>query len=1090
MSYSQFIHGKFVGGRNYRVVALTPDLVGQEAELESLAQRYRFWGQQPPGNNPIAVGVFQHAEGLLLAQAMSATHSDGRPALDGQNRPFSQHRYILLPPDALHQVAGRLWLLLNWVMQETRGIPLFERLNTTLHAINPPNFQGLTLTPEAELDKLKRSLQLLDERGQPLLLATLAALLNGKRVVFDAANTGEVYSEDLLEGALLLLPAVCRPQVSIAAGALDESICTQAALMVKTNGTPARPMAADLLWAKRANNHFFGETGPHTFRSDYTTLLQPILAQPDSLNILFPLLETITDPPPAGKTPMAGLHNGWLATRLIPALPDPAERANYWRSALKDLTPAEWRNIIPSLIDDVALEVAWTTLQGAVKQEPSRYAPLIFLLWQNVSEAYLTYALRQELPADISLAESLLRHGLLAALGAPYREAVLALAQVVIARRAEQNRAQALTFARAFIEAEAESITEPRTRLSLLEASLPPQPATSDLFSFFTADLAPLLPQLTPSDLEALVTYRHLSRLDPDTAEQVADLVAQPKQPQEALLKLPEIATATEMGVASAARFYAACLAEWQPAFQAAQPLLADLATRWIAEYRPAERPPLAEILVPLSGWLAAHAPAAVNALLLEEMEALEATDAVAGREVGDWLVLAQHFFVDPLAQVSFLDHVTAGQPSHAICRQWLVVLAEDQTGLPNFEASYAWHALRADGPPWLVDGLSQLLGWQETSMAALLPLLERIQEALDLPQTSLFQLLAQLPGSGEGGLGMLLAAALPGLLTEDQSAVESLPLWQMLNAQYPKVAQVYKVLAEGAKNLAVDLFNQRKLSAALIEAPGYAEVMAHWLRFAGKGDWVRGQLLETIVEGWVQTPAQIDPTLLGWLFQPALSAQYAPADWLALARIGWQPDFLTCWPAAGQPDLNSRQQAQALSLAREQLSTYSHVSQTELLLSACRQWGFSQTDLADLAGHIPPQACNFQLLNTYLYLNGTIRNPNDAIAQNLLALAIRLTPQDTIEQGQYKTLLTQLACRQLQAADGPTFLTNWYHLAADQGCYREAVADAVLQLAPQHFSQLVAVSRQLKSQNHPLSQTLTTALDTYWQHEKHLLTR
>jgi hypothetical protein len=258
MSYSQFIHGKIIGERNYKLVAMTADLVGREDELEAIAYKYRFWGQQPPLANPIAVGVFHYQDGLLLAQAMSATHSNGEPALDAQGRPFSQHRYVFLPAGALNGSAGRVWLLLNWLMVETRGIPLFRQVEPNLRPIPQPQFDGRWYNPTEEQDKLCRALKLRDQEGQPVLLSALAALINGKRIVFDAADTGGIFSEDLLEGILLLLPAVVRAQVSVAAGALDEQVCTQARLMVKTNGTPKGPLEGDLIWVKRADNQFFG----------------------------------------------------------------------------------------------------------------------------------------------------------------------------------------------------------------------------------------------------------------------------------------------------------------------------------------------------------------------------------------------------------------------------------------------------------------------------------------------------------------------------------------------------------------------------------------------------------------------------------------------------------------------------------------------------------------------------------------------------------------------------------------------------------------------------------------------------------------
>lgn len=1073
MSYSQFIHGKIIGERNYKLVAMTADLVGREDELEAIAYKYRFWGQQPPLANPIAVGVFHYQDGLLLAQAMSATHNNGEPALDAQSRPFSQHRYVFLPAGVLNGSSGRVWLFLNWVMAETRGIPLFRQVERNLRPIPQPQFDGRWYNPTEEQDKLCRALKLRDQGGQPVLLSALAALINGKRIVFDAADTGGIFSEDLLEGILLLLPAVVRAQVSIAAGALDEQVCTQARLMVKTNGTPKGPLEGDLIWAKRADNQFFGTTNGDIWRSNYTALLQPILAQANSIDILLRILDDIADLPSVSYvSPWQALDNGWLATRLIPAMPDPEQRAKYWRSALHGLSPEEWRKIMPAIIDETGLEIAWTELQKAAKRQPSHYAPLVFLLWRNFSRAYIAYVLQQELPADLELAEVLLRHGLLAELGPEHQADRFSLCLAVITGLARKRQKQAVDLANTLLKGGwFDKLSE---QLALKETALLSHPDRTTLLDFFNAEMAPLLPDLSAAELTQSQVYRQMQRLDPEGAE-LMERVA--NQQSRALAALADLAAHTSMDAAQSSRFYAACLAAWEPSYTAARPLLTDLVTRWIADYPPDERPPLVSVLRGVVDWTQAHAPPEIGRLLM---------DPQVERSLADWQILAQHLFDNPLGQVSFMDHVTVGQPAIPMSQQWLTVLAEDQEAKTNFEASYTWHNLRAEGPAWLAEAVAQLLGWQESSISALLPLIERLQTALTLPQTLIFKLLEALPRRGDDNLGLILAAQLPGLMADKAVEVESLPLWQLLNTQAPKVAQVYKTLAEGQTNMAVDMFNQRKLNSALSEAPEYAEAMAHWLQLCGKGDWISGRLLETMVQRWAADPASLDLTLLTGLLQPDLAEQYGVADWIALAKVCWLPDYQALWPMSGQPGLNIRQRTQVLSLAKDCIKLYARPGQTERLVTACRNWGLDHDDLAELMSHAPEKACNFSLLNTYLYLNGSLLNVNSPIAQNLFALAMRLQPSGELEQTHLKTFLTNLAQEQLRRDEGVSFLANWGQLVNDKQVYQGAVTDAALQLAPGHFSLLVKRAHQLKGlKATSLSQALTQALDQYWLSEK-----
>lgn len=1073
MNLSQFIHGKTLGGRNYDLVALTPDLAGREAELEAVAQKYRFWGSQPPVDNPIAVGIFHYGNGLLLAQAMLATLSTGRLAADVQGRPYTQHRYVFISPEALDGLSGRLWLLLNWIMEETRGIPVFEAPARDLAPLSAPQFDRRWYNPAEELDKLKQSLTLKDRAGRPVLLSVLAALSNRKRVVFDAAAIDNVFSEDLLEGTFLLLPAACRNLVSVAAGALDERVCTHANLMLKTNGTPGGPLADDLVWAKRANNQFFGAVENGALDSGYSRLLQPILVQPDSLTILLRILDglTVTE-----TDPWQFLNSGRLAPHLIPAMPDPERRAKYWRSALKDLSPAEWEAILPSVVDDTGLEIAWAELKKLAARQPAPFAPLVFRLWRNFSGAYIRYVLREELPADTKLAEGLLRHGLPEQVGAEHQADFLGLCRHLIAAKADHNRLQAAELANLLLKTgKFNTLAE---KFSLQEAVLPDKIGRADLVTAFNDLLAPVLPDLSPDALTESRIYRAMLQLAPELAALVERVVSGKAR---ALPVLPELANGLKMLPGQRADLYAACLSAWQPAWPPAQPLLTDLVTQWIAAWPPENRPHLTTLFTGMIGWINRFAPEPIRPLL-----------TVSGADFAfeDWDALAGALFADPLGQASFMDHVTEGDPLERMVSRWLRVTAENPAAAGHFEASYTRHALQTIGPAWLAEGVGQLLGWEKTSFSALLPLFDRLQAALNLPQPVLFKFIERLPGGGDDDLGFLLAAYLPQLAAGKNGEVESLPMWQMLNAQAPKVAQVYKILAEGQKNPALDKFNQLKLNAALTEAPEYATALAHWLQMCGKGSWLKGGLLETVMEQWQANPSAIDPLLLARLLQPELAEKYAFSDWLALAKICWRPEYQSLWPADNsQPAPDARRRTQVLAVAADVSRQYTSPEQARKLVQACRDWNLPVASLAELVSNFPAKLCNFKLLHPYLYADGSVINPQDHTSQNLLAMAMQLAPTDVIEQAQFKLFLTRLLTQQLRREDGVAFLTTWNQVVTQRRLYEQALTAAVLKLAPNHFSVLVRRAHQLAEQGvKDLSKTIVLALDAYWTGQKQTL--
>lgn len=1091
MTYSQFIHGKTIGARRYGLVGITANLQGCESMLETLAQQYRFWGQQPPVANPSAVGVFNYPDPpaqlakalgstepyLLLVQAQQATQANGQPGLDVQGRPFTQHRYIFIPRADIAVLAGRLWLLLNWMVEESPILPVYEQYTPTLTPIQTPGFSAHWYSPVAEQTKLLNALGLHNQFDQPVVTAALGALLQSKRVIFDAADTHNIFSEDLLESILLLLPAAFRSQVSIAAGVLDERICTRARLMVKTNGPPNGSLPEDLVWVKRADNRFFGIPAAQHLASHYTDLLNPILARTDSLKILLKLLDQLSIHNFNDQTEWAQLNNGTMTPHLIPALPDPGERAKYWRSALQKLSPAAWESALPFILDDVGLEIAWEHLQSETKRQPDTFAPLVFQLWQNFSEAYIVYALQEELAQDVALTEALLQHGLLTVLGPQYHTALLECCLQVLQKQATQNHAHALRLADIILNSG--RFDRPTEVFVLREATLPTPPQQAALQAFFQESMLPLLPGLSLETLHQSRAYQQLQTLQPQLAELGEKLVQQRGQ---AIELVPQLAEEASLSPRQRVAFYATCLEAWQPGLHKAHFLVADLLTHWIAAHPAAERPALADYLQPLHGWLGQKIDLTLHPALIDPQ----------GQPTFDtWQQIATTFFDDDHSRVSFLDHATLGHPVTHLAQQWLLLCAEDKAAIDYFQHSYTWHALQNEGLGWMADAIAALLGWTETSLTELLPLIDRVQAALTLPQTTLFQVLDLQPQQGSEELGLMLAAYLPQFAADSNMTPESVPVWQMLQTQAPKVAQLYKVLAEGQRNnaaldLAFDRVHQLKLNSALSEAPEYAIAITHWLKLVGKGSWISGRLLESIVARWRQNPAEIDPALLQLLLGRDLSEKYNVSDWLALAEICWQPPYQTLWPTNGQPDLTSRQRAQVCSLAKQVITTYSITDQTQHLLTAASNWGLTLDDLAEVLSHAPVSACNFSLLRPYLMVNGTVIEVDTPVRQRLVEQALQQTPRDETEETAHQAFLVQLLSRGLQNDEDGLQLIAWERLAIQPQQFRQALKQATTQLSQRNFSTLVYRAQILKRQGQAtLSQIIIEALDAYWRQEK-----
>ncbi|MFQ5612370.1 MAG: hypothetical protein ACE5H9_09580 [Anaerolineae bacterium] len=1069
LGYSQFIHGKLVGQSRYKIVAHTPDLIERQEELEALAQEYRFWGAQPPDGKPLAVGVVPAGEQLLLVQAMAGGAGNGRPALDSRGRPFSQHRYVFIPREALAALRGRTWRLLNWVM-EMGAIPLFRQFEPNLAYLPPPAFQDeIDRDAAGEVEKLQRGLSLAGSRSQPVLLSALAALINQRRVLFDAAATHDVYSEDLLEGVLLLLPAGWRGRVGIAAGALDERVCHWADLLVKTHQGPQAPLPDDLLWIKRADNKIYGRANGQTFNSSYTDLLQPVATNPASLPVLLKILDSLDAASSVGR-----LDDGRLAVRLIPALPDEQDRAEAWQAALAGLSPEGWAEMLPAVVDDTGLDMAWQSLKSKAAGKPATYAPLVFRLWSNFEKDALLRLLREDLGQDLALAGALLEQGLLDQLDlrlddASYRPVLYGLCLAVLSDRARRRAGGAYPLALRL--ANHGPFRTPAERFALLDAALGPQTPLPEVVERFNRDLGPLLPWL-PEDVFAASNLLAILRA---SAAEVAGLLEHVVAGgAEGLDYLPHVAHHFEMNEAQRGAVYAAALAALSPTYEDSRGLLTDLLLQSLAAHRPG---PAQEAwswrasLGPTSAWFEANLPAQVVALL-------DRVVAAPGWET--WRRLAAALLDTPLARARFLDEVSGGHPLEPLLQDWLAVVGSDPEARAYFEAGHAWRVLQEEGPAWLREALPALLGWQAVPLSRLLQLLERTQQALRLPLETLSGVLEQIP-DGQAlaeplsldQLATLLATYLP--YGKGINLAES-RLWRLLRARSSALAEFLRGLQSGKAS-------RNKMNTLVVTSPEYAPIMARWLRLSGRVDWIGGPLLHALSIGWLES-GDVDQELLGLLTNPAVTASFKTADWLAVTRLCWLPGNEHLRPSGQAPALKAGEKAQLAQYAREAARSYTRPDQTRRLLEDCRRWGLDRRAQEEIIAAAPPQACNVNLLVPYLYPNGQIIDP--ARQRYLLALAWQLVPRDDIDLARLKAFFIEQTAQLLSGNPDPAVLAHWRDLAADQALYLKALAAAARQVAATHFNQLVQCAHRLRESGLvEESRLIEQALQTYWEVEQ-----
>ena len=291
--YSEFRHGKLVGSRDsrYGLIARTPDLT-DTSTLEKLAQTYSFWGTRPPLGNRWAVGLTAELNGLMLMKKEPAVDRDGHPVSSG-NRSFDTARHLILPKDrVIDAIAAQSFRLFEWILPVSNQLQ--SEVNDNLAVPEIPILENAATEPTEPTSfsaMLARNAQIKTANGASLLLLALSALLDNKRLLF----TFDSESLDFWKSLLLLLPAVCRSEIAIAMGTVDESSCRWAHIIVKDGLSSARSCPNNFLKVNLGAKSLEGDWNPQQFRFEYVELLRPLLDIETAVGELIQVLDDAND---------------------------------------------------------------------------------------------------------------------------------------------------------------------------------------------------------------------------------------------------------------------------------------------------------------------------------------------------------------------------------------------------------------------------------------------------------------------------------------------------------------------------------------------------------------------------------------------------------------------------------------------------------------------------------------------------------------------------------------------------------------------------------------------------------------------------
>lgn len=574
-TYSEFVYGKLKGpvDSGYQLIARTATLP-EGIEPDKTARQYSFWGLTPPVGKHWAIALISQEKELVLAKKELAG-SNGTPAVSGC-RNFDTSRYLFLPmSEAIEKASAQSFQLLDWMYQEP--ITLYTQPDYQLAPLRtfPLDSTISAIVPKASDNEepsalLWRSLQIQASNGEPLLLQALSAILSGKRLLLGFGKS----DRDLSKSLLLLLPAVCRLQVAIAMGTVEESVCHWAQLIIKL-GSPSRygKQPDDLLKVNTDTKQFSGQWNPTNHSCEYIESLKTILQTPEQCVLLLQQLDAAKDM----KLSLASLKQPKLppslAIQLSRALPI-EQQFDYLCQHLSALPSHQWISLLPHLTEH-ELRFAWSQIFSKATTNIQDWVPLLHKLWLRFSTAQKITALKDfQIPKHPELvstwiATTLLERTALANDGPETVPAWRSLCQKFIPAQVRRNWEAALNLTTSLAHCEGFG---PSDRFWLYDSMLENMADSEKVDDIFNHFLSPLLVQIT--EIETSHIYQRISERS-STINQTLQLIV--SKDLAALGMLPELAGATKMAIAQQDSFYASVLQAYQSTFEQAKPLLESL---------------------------------------------------------------------------------------------------------------------------------------------------------------------------------------------------------------------------------------------------------------------------------------------------------------------------------------------------------------------------------------------------------------------------------------------------------------------------------------------------------------------------------
>jgi hypothetical protein len=736
--YSQFIHGKLVSNRDprYQLVARSAELTNED-NLKNMAERtHRFWGATAPDKQPRVVGIFCQGDNLVLIKAETAVDDRGNPVIcEGSD--FVQHRYIFIPVTSISALQGRAFKLLLWMFKQP--IPLLTGFNANLEPLSIPILEEAisTETREREVEKIQQCWQNANEQ-KPLVLSTLAAIINGKRLLFTNEPTG-IPPQNWMESILLLLPASIRPQISVAVGTLDEQQCPWATLVVKTNQHYSRSLPENMIWLNRANQTFQGQTDENTFNNSYVDYIRDHIATaPETLKQLLEQLDTIAD----NDITLESLADPKIIVSLIPALPEEKQheflpkylsrltidewevlmpliiKENYQQGLLfarkeivqlipalpeekqheflpkyfSELTCGIWEALISQIINldyQNGLLFACQQLAKNAISEPQAI-PLILQAWSRLVNAKLVQLL-DEIQKNLPLAEILLKEKLL--LDQRRREVedtaaivgkLISLCKTVVTEKAKYSWIEAWQFATNL--ATHQLFQEGKETFSLLDTALLGEIPVPDLYKFFTLKLAVLLPDIEAEQFKQSNLHQQLTTKNLEAANLLYTLLTERNA---GLAKLPLIANLIEMNNETKDNWYATFLKKWSPSPEQAKSLLAEV----IKDNQKSRNNFSRDELRQTYTWFEQHQPG-----LKQIFDSLQQDYSWE-----NWVNLAQAIYENENEQTKFVDTLVGNIFPVAVMQKWLPLIVDENVRRNVIDKSSAWQSLTFEGLSRLV---------------------------------------------------------------------------------------------------------------------------------------------------------------------------------------------------------------------------------------------------------------------------------------------------------------------------------------------------------------------------------------------------